>query len=860
MAAEVAPASDEDWLAGLARDKASRLIIKQSLQSAQSYTTSEDCSFAKGVALEATVDNPNSKPGKHKSTSPLVSDAIVTYSEDGGLIIVQASTKIRSDALDIVSYLLDFESYHNIKVDFGSNPSIFVSKVVARPNAHHWITWYGNRVPNPLSDRDFVQSVIYKKISEKEHVVAIRHTDHAEAPQLPGVVRARMTRCLRVKQISPKVTSLKVSTKINLGGSFPIFLNNKLSVPSSVRLLHSCVLYFAQIKEKAECDADDARILAQLLVDHVEQVRTMKDKRFLEDRITHFASCSEVLRDMPHWFQTLVVSALRSTPRPPKRVVNSLPNYTVHDANNSGSALALQLLSNATPENAVDDWFLAHPALVELDSIHPFFRPFMVVISTHLLSVADFGTKLRLIMGASISMLDLVSDAFVITALLSDDATMALGYVNLTCVLLCLCMQLGMVWLQNQKRSWMVIAVEMLYVLMALKPGVDARRVAIHGVKRIDKDSTLDPLVEMSFNRGVEMIYESIPSGVIQARALILTTKRSKLAIVSVIISCVATSFASASLWYDYDINPGKRKNNPYVAGAVPDQGRTLVFLLAVAAGTMQVLGKVFATALLSIASPAVLAIYIGVDQAAYLLLKAYRRDMTYSLIPTNTSIAVSVAYRSGMKVMVDFTGCLLLKNPHDLGGAYFLFNQVTNFGSVFLAVRIFSTNASNLLDTGMLWTSAFCLFATWLLLYGMFMSKLKKECRPSFYSTKTGNEMCEEIFAKGRDDEMKMTVFIFNEVKWKSISGGVSTYTHANWAMWTEEQPEWFTEECIAKVPDEFIPLDARQALDAAAAGGVRRRSSFGMLLSEQQRAVVAAEAATEELDDGAIEAAESE
>jgi hypothetical protein len=452
----------------------------------------------------------------------------------------------------------------------------------------------------------------------------------------------------------------------------------------------------------------------------------------------------------------------------------------------------------------------------------------MVAIAKHLLASSDLGLKLRLFSGASLSILDLVSDVYMIVEFFSDDATRNIAYFNLGCVLLCMCLQLYCVYHQNAKRGAKNIAIEMMYVVTAVKPGVDAARVALQGIERDDKDSAADPMTEMNTNRVTEMFAESIPAAIVQTRALILSTRRSKVAFASIVVSCLTTSFAAGTMWYDFDVNPSKRKLNPQLSGAVPDEGRTAVFVLVVLAGAVQVFAKVFATALLSISSPAVLATYMVGDSLLFLFMKFCRGDLQYWIPQCN--MVFSIIVRIIAKTVVDFTGCLLFRNPLELTGAYFLFNQVTTFGSVFLAVWLFSGSNSTALNTNFLWTCAGSLIASWLVFYGLLMSKLKKTYYPSFYSPKTGCQMIKEEFTMGKDDETKFVIFDTHQATWKSIAGDVKAWSHANWGRWTEENSAWFTDEAISRVPDAYIPDEARQALNAAAVNGKRRRSSVGL------------------------------
>ncbi|GMI28967.1 hypothetical protein TeGR_g4898 [Tetraparma gracilis] len=75
-----------------------------------------------------------------------------------------------------------------------------------------------------------------------------------------------------------------------------------------------------------------------------------------------------------------------------------------------------------------------------------------------------------------------------------------------------------------------------------------------------------------------------------------------------------------------------------------------------------------------------------------------------------------------------------------------------------------------------------------------------------------------------------KGVIFTYHAEKWSAYEGEVRELTTANWARWKEEQPAWFTEEVIQRVPDDFIPVAELAQLNAAARGGRRRRSSVGL------------------------------
>ena len=79
--------------------------------------------------------------------------------------------------------------------------------------------------------------------------------------------------------------------------------------------------------------------------------------------------------------------------------------------------------------------------------------------------------------------------------------------------------QLILVVLQNGRKPRAVILREMVIVLSCCKPGVDAYRV-LKGEKK-DLFLRFDPLMEMVYSKGVELVLEAIGGSVLQTTILI---------------------------------------------------------------------------------------------------------------------------------------------------------------------------------------------------------------------------------------------------------------------------------------------------------------------------------------------------
>jgi hypothetical protein len=316
----------------------------------------------------------------------------------------------------------------------------------------------------------------------------------------------------------------------------------------------------------------------------------------------------------------------------------------------------------------------------------------MDTVAKHLMTVCDLGMKRRLYSGAALSVFDVVSDIYMIVVFLGNEETRVVAYINIACIVLSTFIQFCMTWHVHRKRSGKRIARELLYVVTFVKPGFDAAKVA-GGNGNDDGLAGCDPLQELAYSKCAEIVYESIPAGacanhftanislyvnsrlsqthaaIIQTRAFIVSKERNTVALVSIVISCCTTGFAAASMWFDYDTSPAKRKARPKLAGATPDTSRGLFFLLLVVSGAFQVVAKSFSSALLFIANTNYFFGYMLGDHALYQLYLAFRGD--YHYYRPGTGFVTTMAVRITEKLVADFTSCWLMRNPLSIHNAY---------------------------------------------------------------------------------------------------------------------------------------------------------------------------------------------
>ncbi|GMI52212.1 hypothetical protein TeGR_g2169 [Tetraparma gracilis] len=324
--------------------------------------------------------------------------------------------------------------------------------------------------------------------------------------------------------------------------------------------------------------------------------------------------------------------------------------------------------------DAVNEWIERYPATKELEREYVWFRPMMDTVAQRLLESVSWGIKMRLYVGATLSTMDLISDVYMIyTYATTGQQGTALSLAAM--VGLCLLLQLFLVWVQTHKGPRRVMLKEMLIVLTGIAPGIHAMRVA-NGNEKLEH-AKVSPQIELATTRGFELVCESIPGTVVQLAALFRGMQEnggdySKAALASIVVSACTTGFVAATISFDFDVDPERRRNEPKFYGYIPDSAgrRTAIFFCMIMNGALLLLLRGASTALLvMVDGRLVLYCYLG-DHALYLAYKIARRDL-YHWVPLEgvTMVVESVIERVCIKAITDFTGVAQFRAMGEMGG-----------------------------------------------------------------------------------------------------------------------------------------------------------------------------------------------
>jgi hypothetical protein len=609
------------------------------------------------------------------------------------------------------------------------------------------------------------------------------------------------------------------------------------------------MLYFAATRPEHEYDDGDSTELGQLAVLQLYPHRAHPD--VLRKEVIDFISLVRVLRScqakyrfLDEFLYHIVMNSMKKGAKQTGFIVNSpLAALTANESGQIARSFVMLLMSNISGEAAVDEFILTYPALADTDSEFKWFRPMMTAIASDLMSKVAYGTKVRAGVGATVSILDLVSDTAIIIQYFGADSSTEFAYVMIGLVAANVLLQLFIVWVQTRdlkKGKWKTMLLEMLTTVLFLKPGLDAWKVASGAEQK--PGSSFPPITEMTFSKCLEMIIEAVPGFVLQSIAIVSAERKSKTAIASLVISAASAGLTATSLFYDIDVDPTMRKRNPIWCGAVPNQGRGVAFFTVFMMCTLHVLAKGAATALLTTADFHFLKIYMAVDYGLYFIFCFARKDFVYyTAAPLVASVIMSPIVRVVVKALGDFSGTPLVRLPLNLGGAYYMFNQISAQASVLVAVHVYNKHANDgtgtKLSAGTLWNMACFLVGAWCVTMVFFLSRVVNPShRHTFWSAVSGRQCVQSSFVDGTTDEEKLSTCGCNRLLWEGdIGSQMMEFTHQNWARWDREQPKWFTPNLIATVPDEYIPREHLAGLGGAqrlrrgsAAGSVRE--SFRM------------------------------
>jgi hypothetical protein len=115
-------------------------------------------------------------------------------------------------------------------------------------------------------------------------------------------------------------------------------------------------------------------------------------------------------------------------------------------------------------------------------------------------------------------------------------------------------------------------------------------------------------------------------------------------------------------------------------------------------------------------------------------------------------------------------------------------------------------------------------LAAVWLIAVGGLWLTIKTEYLRTFVSLKTGYADSQSYFSDNQgNDTRRVLIFFCNERHWQAIRDRVRQWVLGVYAAWQALMPAFFTADLQARIPDDFMPAQAVQDLNAQSRDGRR-------------------------------------
>ena len=343
----------------------------------------------------------------------------------------------------------------------------------------------------------------------------------------------------------------------------------------------------------------------------------------------------------------------------------TIENMTPASASALGSSFHLHISTSPTTVSAVSSFLTSSPFLHQLDELLPnLFRPCLFSIASLLMNQIDIGSTVRLYVGAVLGIVDLVSDAVAIVSFYSNGL---LFYAHACLIVFGMSFfwQFIIVYYQNRRLGLKRCLLEIIFVVTAVKPGVDAFRASSNGGEQ-EEGTLLDPRTLLLLSKGAMLFCESIPSSLLQFMAAMqYPEQRTLLSIFSIAMSILQMTFTASVISFDKDTTLENRRASPYYGlfnDGYANRGWSFIFMWLV--GIFHLTSKLLSCSVLAQEGYALL-YYVLADTAIYLTYKLVRQDMLYWLPIDGLAGSVSsVVQRIGLKIIADFTGMIHARHP----------------------------------------------------------------------------------------------------------------------------------------------------------------------------------------------------
>ncbi|GMI25157.1 hypothetical protein TeGR_g8236, partial [Tetraparma gracilis] len=396
--------------------------------------------------------------------------------DTGRGVDVRAEMEIRAPVEQVLGYFMGHLPLYDKHITSENDAKIVLGE---RSSDHSLFAMAEIPMPAPFHDREVVTRSLWKKLDESAFLYVQASCEHDEFPRRAGVVRMDLRRSFKLTRIRPKLTKLVVSGSMGMGGVIPRRINDSVTIPVAFTTLTNVTRYFVCVRPADSFDEGDGTVLGRLLFLEMHPHRQNRD--LLNEKIVDMIRMTNVLRSAQakyRFFDELLYHVIRNQMRKGAvqtsfAVETPLVALTAKEAGRISRSFIVVMMSNATPQSAVDEHIGKFLALRELDREYAWFRPMMEAIAIELMRDVAMGVKLRAGLGAGLSLMDMVSDTIIIRDLFKTPGKGPFAKALLACLAFNLTWQVVLVLMQSaglQRNRLRTMLLESLAVVSFIKP------------------------------------------------------------------------------------------------------------------------------------------------------------------------------------------------------------------------------------------------------------------------------------------------------------------------------------------------------------------------------------------------------
>ena len=195
----------------------------------------------------------------------------------------------------------------------------------------------------------------------------------------------------------------------------------------------------------------------------------------------------------------------------------------------------------------------------------------------------------------------------------------------------------------------------------------------------------------------------------------------------------------------------------------------------------------------------------------------------------------------------------ILFASSNEIGGLLFSVLAFLNLAACFVAAKLylkyspeggeieefdpitnttFTTLTATKFKPTEIWPVLVGILVLFVLSAVAFLCLIDKKYFHTFISTLTGPENCAKQYREATMDEQRMDCFRVHPTYRYGFDDDLRNLVTENWNSWMDVKPDWFTDDVISNVGDDYLPVIEVDRLKIEGGGKRRKSSVMGLAL----------------------------